>query len=275
MKERLDVLLTERGFFDSREKAKAVIMAGEVFVNGQREDKAGSKFDREAEIEVKGKVLKYVSRGGLKLEKAVEVYGLDLMDKTCIDIGSSTGGFTDCMLQNGAAMVYAIDVGTNQLAWKLREDKRVVSMEKTNIRYVTEEDIPEKADFASVDVSFISLTKVLPAAVNLLKDEAYMVCLIKPQFEAGREKVGKKGVVRDLSVHKEVIELVINFAIGLNLFIKGLTFSPVKGPEGNIEYLLYMQKRNEKMSVAETDKIIKDIEKVVDEAKTTLNQTEV
>lgn len=275
MKERLDVLLTERGFFDSREKAKAVIMAGEVFVNGQREDKAGSKFDREAEIEVKGKVLKYVSRGGLKLEKAVEVYGLNLMDKTCIDIGSSTGGFTDCMLQNGAAKVYAIDVGTNQLAWKLREDKRVVSMEKTNIRYVTEEGIPEKADFASVDVSFISLTKVLPAAVNLLKDEAYMVCLIKPQFEAGREKVGKKGVVRDLSVHKEVIELVINFAIGLNLFIKGLTFSPVKGPEGNIEYLLYMQKRNEKMSGAETDKIIKDIEKVVDEAKTTLNQTEV
>jgi len=275
MKERLDVLLTERGFFDSREKAKAVIMAGEVFVNGQREDKAGSKFDREAEIEVKGKVLKYVSRGGLKLEKAVEVYGLNLMGKTCIDIGSSTGGFTDCMLQNGAAIVYAIDVGTNQLAWKLREDKRVVSMEKTNIRYVTEEDIPEKADFASVDVSFISLTKVLPAAVNLLKDEAYMVCLIKPQFEAGREKVGKKGVVRDFSVHKEVIELVINFAIGLNFFIKGLTFSPVKGPEGNIEYLLYMQKRNEKMSVAETDKIIKDIEKVVDEAKTTLNQTEV
>ena len=275
MKERLDVLLTERGFFDSREKAKAVIMAGEVFVNGQREDKAGSKFDSEAEIEVKGKVLKYVSRGGLKLEKAVEVYGLNLMDKTCIDIGSSTGGFTDCMLQNGAAKVYAIDVGTNQLAWKLREDKRVVSMEKTNIRYVTEEDIPEKADFASVDVSFISLTKVLPAAVNLLKDEAYMVCLIKPQFEAGREKVGKKGVVRDFAVHKEVIELVINFAIGLNFFIKGLTFSPVKGPEGNIEYLLYMQKRNEKMSGAETDKIIKDIEKVVDEAKTTLNQTEV
>ena len=275
MKERLDVLLTERGFFDSREKAKAVIMAGEVFVNGQREDKAGSKFDSEAEIEVKGKVLKYVSRGGLKLEKAVEVYGLNLMDKTCIDIGSSTGGFTDCMLQNGAAKVYAIDVGTNQLAWKLREDKRVVSMEKTNIRYVTEEDIPEKADFASVDVSFISLTKVLPAAANLLKDEACMVCLIKPQFEAGREKVGKKGVVRDFSVHKEVIELVINFAIGLNFFIKGLTFSPVKGPEGNIEYLLYMQKRNEKMSGAETDKIIKDIEKVVDEAKTTLNQTEV
>lgn len=275
MKERLDVLLTERGFFDSREKAKAVIMAGEVFVNGQREDKAGSKFDREADIEVKGKVLKYVSRGGLKLEKAVEVYGLELMDKICIDIGSSTGGFTDCMLQNGAAKVYAIDVGTNQLAWKLREDKRVVSMEKTNIRYVTEEQLPEKADFASVDVSFISLTKVLPAAVNLLRNGAHMVCLIKPQFEAGREKVGKKGVVRDFSVHKEVIELVINFAIGLNFLIKGLTFSPVKGPEGNIEYLLYMQKQDEKMSEDKIDNILTNIEKVVEEAKATLNQTEV
>ena len=275
MKERLDVLLVERGFFDSREKAKAVIMAGEVFVKGQREDKAGSKFDREAEIEVKGKVLKYVSRGGLKLEKAVEVYGLDLMDKTCIDIGSSTGGFTDCMLQNGAVKVYAIDVGTNQLAWKLREDKRVVSMEKTNIRYVTEDQIPEKADFASVDVSFISLTKVLPAAINLLKDEAHMVCLIKPQFEAGREKVGKKGVVRDFSVHKEVIELVINFAIELNFLVKGLTFSPVKGPEGNIEYLLYIQKRDERMDGAMVDKVLTDVDRVVEEAKTVLNQTEV
>lgn len=275
MKERLDVLLVERGFFDSREKAKAVIMAGEVFVKGQREDKAGSKFDREAEIEVKGKVLKYVSRGGLKLEKAVEVYGLDLMDKTCIDIGSSTGGFTDCMLQNGAVKVYAIDVGTNQLAWKLREDKRVVSMEKTNIRYVTEDQIPEKADFASVDVSFISLTKVLPAAINLLKDEAHMVCLIKPQFEAGREKVGKKGVVRDFSVHKEVIELVINFAIELNFLVKGLTFSPVKGPEGNIEYLLYIQKRDERMDEAMVDKVLIDVDRVVEEAKTVLSQTEV
>ncbi len=275
MKERLDVLLVERGFFDSREKAKAVIMAGEVFVKGQREDKAGSKFDREAEIEVKGKVLKYVSRGGLKLEKAVEVYGLNLMDKTCIDIGSSTGGFTDCMLQNGAVKVYAIDVGTNQLAWKLREDKRVVSMEKTNIRYVTEDQIPEKADFASVDVSFISLTKVLPAAINLLKDEAHMVCLIKPQFEAGREKVGKKGVVRDFSVHKEVIELVINFAIELNFLVKGLTFSPVKGPEGNIEYLLYIQKRDERMDEAMVDKVLTDVDRVVEEAKTVLNQTEV
>ena len=250
MKERLDVLLTERGFFDSREKAKAVIMAGEVFVNGQREDKAGSKFDREADIEVKGKVLKYVSRGGLKLEKAVEMYGLDLAGKICIDIGSSTGGFTDCMLQNGAIKVYAIDVGTNQLAWKLREDERVVSMEKTNIRYVTEGQIPEKADFASVDVSFISLTKVLPTAVKLLRDEAHMVCLIKPQFEAGREKVGKKGVVRDFSVHKEVVELITNSAVELNFFIKGLTFSPI-------------------------DNILTNIDKVVEDAKTTLNKTEV
>lgn len=275
MKERLDVLLTERGFFDSREKAKAVIMAGEVFVNGQREDKAGSKFDREAEIEVKGKVLKYVSRGGLKLEKAVEVYGLNLDGKICIDIGSSTGGFTDCMLQNGAIKVYAIDVGTNQLAWKLREDERVVFMEKTNIRYVTEGQISEKADFASVDVSFISLTKVLPVAVNLLKDDAHMVCLIKPQFEAGREKVGKKGVVRDFTVHREVMELITNFAVELNFLIKGLTFSPVKGPEGNIEYLIYMQKKNEKMDETEIDNILTNIDKVVEDARTTLNQTEV
>ena len=275
MKERLDVLLIERGFFDSREKAKAVIMAGEVFVNGQREDKAGSKFDKEADIEVKGKALRYVSRGGLKLEKAVEVYKLDLADKVCIDIGSSTGGFTDCMLQNGAAKVYAIDVGTNQLAWKLREDTRVVSMEKTNIRYVTEDDLPEKADFASVDVSFISLTKVLEAAVNLLNTDAEMVCLIKPQFEAGREKVGKKGVVRDFSVHKEVIKLVINFALSLNFLIKGLTFSPVKGPEGNIEYLLYIQKKNESMNETMIDKILSEVDRVVEEAEAVLNQTEV
>lgn len=275
MKERLDVLLIERGFFDSREKAKAVIMAGEVFVNGQREDKAGSKFDKEADIEVKGKALRYVSRGGLKLEKAVEVYKLDLADKVCIDIGSSTGGFTDCMLQKGAAKVYAIDVGTNQLAWKLREDRRVVSMEKTNIRYVTEDDLPEKADFASVDVSFISLTKVLKAAVNLLNTDAEMVCLIKPQFEAGREKVGKKGVVRDFSVHKEVIKLVINFALSLNFLIKGLTFSPVKGPEGNIEYLLYIQKKNEIMNETMIDKILSEVDRVVEEAEAVLNQTEV
>ncbi|MGP1612709.1 MAG: TlyA family RNA methyltransferase [Catonella sp.] len=275
MKERLDVLLIERGFFESREKAKAVIMAGEVFVNGQREDKAGSKFDKDAEIEVRGKVLKYVSRGGLKLEKAVEVYGIDLENKVCIDIGSSTGGFTDCMIQHGAVLVYAIDVGTNQLAWKLREDPRVVSMEKTNIRYVTEDQLPQKADFASVDVSFISLTKVLPSAICLLKEEAEMVCLIKPQFEAGREKVGKKGVVRDFAVHREVIEMVVNFSIELNFLIKGLTFSPVKGPEGNIEYLLYMEKQKERMSEQAIHNILTDIERVVDEAKATLNQTEV
>lgn len=275
MKERLDVLLIERGFFESREKAKAVIMAGEVFVNGQREDKAGSKFDKDAEIEVKGKVLKYVSRGGLKLEKAVEVYGIDLENKVCIDIGSSTGGFTDCMIQHGAVLVYAIDVGTNQLAWKLREDPRVVSMEKTNIRYVTEDQLPQKADFASVDVSFISLTKVLPSAICLLKEEAEMVCLIKPQFEAGREKVGKKGVVRDFAVHREVIEMVVNFSIELNFLIKGLTFSPVKGPEGNIEYLLYMEKQKERMSEQAIHNILTDIERVVEEAKATLNQTEV
>lgn len=275
MKERLDVLLIERGFFESREKAKAVIMAGEVFVNGQREDKAGSKFAKDADIEVKGKLLKYVSRGGLKLEKAVEVYGIDLVDKVCIDIGSSTGGFTDCMLQHGAVLVYAIDVGTNQLAWKLREDPRVVSMEKTNIRYVTEEQLPKKADFSSVDVSFISLTKVLPSAICLLKEGAEMVCLIKPQFEAGREKVGKKGVVRDFAVHREVIEMVVNFSVELNFLIKGLTFSPVKGPEGNIEYLLYMKKEKERMSEQAVHNILTDIDRVVEEAKATLNQTEV
>lgn len=275
MKERLDVLLIERGFFESREKAKAVIMAGEVFVNGQREDKAGSKFAKDADIEVKGKLLKYVSRGGLKLEKAVEVYGIDLVDKVCIDIGSSTGGFTDCMLQHGAVLVYAIDVGTNQLAWKLREDPRVVSMEKTNIRYVTEEQLPKKADFSSVDVSFISLTKVLPSAICLLKEGAEMVCLIKPQFEAGREKVGKKGVVRDFAVHREVIEMVVNFSVELNFLIKGLTFSPVKGPEGNIEYLLYMKKEKERMSEQAVHNILTDIDRVVEEAKATLNQREV
>ena len=274
MKERLDVLLIERGFFESREKAKAVIMAGEVFVNGQREDKAGSKFAKDADIEVKGKLLKYVSRGGLKLEKAVEVYGIDLVDKVCIDIGSSTGGFTDCMLQHGAVLVYAIDVGTNQLAWKLREDPRVVSMEKTNIRYVTEEQLPKKADFSSVDVSFISLTKVLPSAICLLKEGAEMVCLIKPQFEAGREKVGKKGVVRDFAVHRAVIEMVVNFSVELNFLIKGLTFSPVKGPEGNIEYLLYMKKEKERMPEQAVHNILTDIDRVVEEAKATLNQTE-
>lgn len=275
MKERLDVLLVERGFFPSREKAKAVIMAGDVFVNGEREDKAGSKFDVHVEIEVKGKKLKYVSRGGLKLEKAIEEFSLSLENLICMDIGSSTGGFTDCMLQNGAKKVYAIDVGTNQLAWKLREDPRVISMEKTNFRYVTRDMIAEEIDFASVDVSFISLEKILPVSLPLLKDGARMVCLIKPQFEAGRERVGKKGVVRDLSVHEEVIEKVMNCAFGLGYALKGLTFSPVKGPEGNIEYLLFLEKQSEKKENTEQIFSLDVIKKTVCLADETLNRGEV
>lgn len=240
MKERLDVLLVERGLAPSREKAKAVIMAGNVLVNGQREDKAGSMFEDKAEIRLKGTPLRYVSRGGLKLEKAVESCGLVLTDKICMDIGSSTGGFTDCMLQNGARKVYAVDVGTNQLSWKLRQDPRVVSMEKTNIRYLTTEQIGEAVEFASVDVSFISLTKVLPPARELLAKQAQMVCLIKPQFEAGREKVGKKGVVRDPKVHTEVVLRVMSFALELGFSLLALDYSPIKGPEGNIEYLIHL-----------------------------------
>lgn len=241
-KERLDVLLVNRGMVESREKAKAVIMTGNVFVNEQREDKAGQKFPVDVYIEIRGKKLKFVSRGGYKLEKALQVFPITLTDLTCMDVGASTGGFTDCMLQNGAKFVYSIDVGTNQLAWKLRQDERVRSMEKTNIRYVTPEDIGEPVDFVSIDVAFISLTKVLEPIWHLMKDEAQMVCLIKPQFEAGREKVGKKGVVRDLAVHKEVMEHVISYAKSLGFVIKGLDFSPIRGPEGNIEYLLYIQK---------------------------------
>ena len=242
MKERLDVLVVSRGLAPSREKAKAIIMAGNVLVDGQREDKAGSMFKDTVEITVKGHTLPYVSRGGLKLEKAMTHFGVTLKDKVCMDVGASTGGFTDCMLQNGAKFVYSIDVGTNQLAWKLRQDERVRSMEKTNIRYVTAEDVGELVDFVSIDVAFISLTKVLEPIWHLMKNEARMVCLIKPQFEAGREKVGKKGVVRDLAVHKEVMEQVITYAKSLGFLIKGLDFSPIRGPEGNIEYLLYIQK---------------------------------
>ncbi|WP_418752529.1 TlyA family RNA methyltransferase [Frisingicoccus sp.] len=246
MKKRLDVLLVERRLADSREKAKAVIMTGNVFVNGQREDKAGTAFDEEkASIEIKGHTMKYVSRGGYKLEKAMDVFGVDVRDKVCMDIGSSTGGFTDCMLQNGAVKVFAVDVGRGQLDWKLRQDERVVSMEKTNIRYVTPEDIGESVAFASVDVSFISLALVLPAARALLTEDGHMVCLIKPQFEAGREKVGKKGVVRDKAVHIEVIEKVIHIADELHFKVLGLDYSPIKGPEGNIEYLIYLEKRPE------------------------------
>ena len=243
MKERLDVLLVNRGLAESREKAKAVIMAGQVFVNGNREDKAGSTFDPDkSQIEVKGSSLRYVSRGGLKLEKAVECFGLRFDGMTCMDIGASTGGFTDCMLQNGAEKVYAIDVGRGQLAWKLRQDPRVICMEKTNFRYVTSEQVPEQIDFASADVAFISLKLILGPAYALLREGASMVCLIKPQFEAGREKVGKKGVVRDRSVHKEVIGEIADFARKTGFVILGLDHSPIKGPEGNIEYLLYLQK---------------------------------
>lgn len=241
MKERLDVLVFSRGFAESREKAKAIIMSGNVFVNGEREDKAGSTFDEKAEIVVKGHALKYVSRGGLKLEKAMANFGVDVEGKVCMDVGSSTGGFTDCMLQNKAVKVYAVDVGHGQLDWKLRQDERVVCMEKTNIRYVVSEDIQDKIGFSSIDVSFISLTKVLLPVKNLLTEEGQIVCLIKPQFEAGREKVGKKGVVREKSVHVEVIEKVIAYAVSIGFEILNLEFSPIKGPEGNIEYLLYLQ----------------------------------
>lgn len=242
MKERLDVLLVNRGLAPSREKAKAMIMEGNVFVENEREDKAGTSFDVEAAIEVRGNTLKYVSRGGLKLEKAMLHFDIELDGKVCMDIGASTGGFTDCMLQSGAAKVYAVDVGYGQFAWKLRQDARVVCMEKTNIRYVKPEDIPDALDFASVDVSFISLTKVLGPVRDLLKENAQMVCLIKPQFEAGREKVGKKGVIRDRSVHEEVIHKVVDFAIESGFFIKNLEYSPIKGPEGNIEYLVHIRK---------------------------------
>ena len=247
MKQRLDVLLVEQGHAASREKAKAMIMSGVVFVNGQREDKAGSTFDEKAAatIEIHGSTLRYVSRGGLKLEKAVEQFGFSLKDKTCMDVGASTGGFTDCMLQNGAVKVFSVDVGRGQLDWKLRNDERVVCMEKTNMRYVKPEDIADRLDFASVDVSFISLTKVLGPARELLNDNGEMVCLIKPQFEAGREKVGKKGVVRDKAVHEEVIHKVIDYAVEIGFHILNLEYSPIKGPEGNIEYLVYIRKEAE------------------------------
>ena len=242
MKDRLDILLVKRGLAESREKAKAVIMSGIVYVDGQKEDKAGQTFADTANIEVRGSTLKYVSRGGLKLEKAMECFDVSVKDKVCMDIGASSGGFTDCMLQNGAKKVYAVDVGHGQLAWKLRNDTRVVVMEKTNIRYVKPEDIGESIDFASIDVSFISLSKVLPAAYNLLGERGEIVALIKPQFEAGREKVGKKGVVREKSTHIEVIQNCFAYANENGFFVRELEFSPVKGPEGNIEYLYHLVK---------------------------------
>ena len=269
MKTRLDVLMVERGLAESREKAKAIIMSGNVFVDGQREDKAGASFPEKAVIEVKGSPLKYVSRGGLKLEKAMSHFDVELHDKVCMDVGSSTGGFTDCMLQNGAVKVYSVDVGHGQLDWKLRNDERVVCMEKTNIRYVTPEDIEEPVDFSSIDVSFISLTKVLLPVRNLLSQDGQIVCLIKPQFEAGREKVGKKGVVRDPAVHKEVIEKVIAFAKEQYLQPLALDFSPIKGPEGNIEYLLYLQKKPEGSEMTDGDM---DVDAVVGQAHGTLDK---
>ena len=264
MKERLDYLLVQRGLVETRAKAKVMIMAGEVYVNGQREDKAGTMFDEKVDIEVKSKAKKYVSRGGFKLEKAMNTWPIDLKDKICMDIGSSTGGFTDCMLQNGASKVYAVDVGTNQLAWSLRSDERVVAMEKTNIRYLTSDKLDDKIGFASVDVSFISLTKILTPAWELLENGAHMVCLIKPQFEAGREKVGKKGVVRDKKVHEEVIELVMTYAFNNRFTIKDISYSPIKGPEGNIEYLIYMYKDDSKDITEYTWDDIKEIDDVKD-----------
>ena len=269
MKERLDILLVKRGLAESREKAKAMIMEGNVFVNNQREDKAGSSFDENVPIEIHGTTLKYVSRGGLKLEKAMNEFDLNLDGDICMDIGASTGGFTDCMLQNGAKYVYAIDVGTNQLAWSLRQDERVCSMEKTNIRYVTPDDIGELVDFVSIDVAFISLTKVLEPVKALMKENAQIVCLIKPQFEAGREQVGKKGVVREPRVHEEVIQMVMNYALSLGFHILGIDHSPIRGPEGNIEYLLHIQKQPE--GFVQTELPV-DVHAVVEEAHKTLDR---
>ena len=269
-KERLDVLLVKRGLMPSREKAKAVIMAGEVFVDNQREDKAGSTFDEKQEIVVKGKTLKYVSRGGLKLEKAMNNFDIVLKDKVCMDVGASTGGFTDCMLQNGAVKVYSVDVGHGQLDWKLRNDERVVCMERTNMRYMTEDDIDEKASFVSIDVSFISLTKILPAVYRILNMGGEVVALIKPQFEAGREKVGKKGVVRDPKVHEEVIEKICDFASSNGFELLHLDYSPIKGPEGNIEYLLHLKKRPEGTEVP--DSLTVKVEDVVAQAHGALDK---
>lgn len=268
-KERLDVLLVQKGLAESREKAKALIMAGIVYVGEMKEDKAGTMVDAEATITVKGQTLKYVSRGGLKLEKAMQSFPIVLENKVCIDAGASTGGFTDCMLQNGASRVYAVDVGYGQLAWKLRQDERVVVLEKTNVRYLDETLIPEECDFASADLSFISLTKCLEAVASRLKADGQMVCLVKPQFEAGPEKVGKKGVVRDPKVHQEVLEMITGWVLTHGFKILGLTFSPVRGPEGNIEYLLYLQKGESDPAFSAED-LEKNIVQIVKDSHETL-----
>ncbi|BCZ46874.1 TlyA family rRNA (cytidine-2'-O)-methyltransferase [Clostridium gelidum] len=259
-KERLDILLVEKGIITSRERAKACIMEGKVYVDGQKVDKAGEKISESANIEYRGATLKYVSRGGLKLEKAMKTYDISLENKVCMDIGASTGGFTDCMLQNKASKVFSVDVGYGQFAWKLRTDERVVCMERTNIRYVTLENIGEPLDFASIDVSFISLKKIMPATLNLLKDDGEVVALIKPQFEAGREKVGKKGVIREKETHKEVVYGIIDFLMQQNLNVLGVGYSPIKGPEGNREYLVYFSKDKNKESNFKRE----DVETVVE-----------
>jgi len=264
-KTRLDVLLVERGLMESRQKAQTTIMSGLVFVKGQRVDKPGTAVDNEAEIEIRGNILKYVSRGGLKLEKAMATFPVALEGAVCADIGASTGGFTDCMLQNGASKVYAVDVGYGQLAWKLREDPRVVCMERTNARYLTHEQVPDELDFASVDVSFISLKLILPALCGLLKDGGHVACLVKPQFEAGKEKVGKKGVVRDPAVHLEVLENFLDHAKESGFTVLGITYSPIRGPEGNIEYLGYLEK-------AEWQEKEFDLKALVDESHQTLKE---
>ena len=253
MKERLDVLLVKRNLAESREKAKAIIMSGNVFVEDQREDKAGTTFPEDVKIEVRGHVMPYVSRGGLKLEKAIKNFDVSVEGKVCTDVGSSTGGFTDCMLQNGAVKVFAIDVGRGQLDWKLRQDPRVVCMEKTNIRYVTPEDIGEPVDFSSIDVSFISLTLILPVVYRFLREGGSCACLVKPQFEAGREKVGKNGIIKDPAVHLEVLQKIYRFALELGFSVRGLDFSPIKGAKGNIEYLMYLCKDSEPSTVSEED----------------------
>ena len=268
-KMRLDVLLVERGLLDSRQKAQANIMAGLVFVNGQRVDKPGTAVAEDAPVEVRGHALPYVSRGGLKLEKAMRTFPITLAGRTCADIGASTGGFTDCMLQNGAVKVYSVDVGHGQLDWKLRNDPRVVCMERTNIRYVVPEDIEERPSFVSIDVSFISLTKVLLPVRNLMEENGEIAALIKPQFEAGREKVGKKGVVRDPAVHKEVIEMVISYAKSISFGVRHLEFSPIKGPEGNIEYLVHLVRLPDGVTEEETNV---DVDAIVKSAHNTLDK---
>ena len=269
MKIRLDQYLVQHGMIQSRERAKALIMAGVVFVNEQKVDKAGEMIKEDAKVEVRGHDIGYVSRGGLKLEKAMQCFPLTPNGKVCMDIGASTGGFTDCMLQNGAVKVYSVDVGHGQLDWKLRNDPRVVCMERTNIRYVVPEDIEERPSFVSIDVSFISLTKVLLPVRNLMEENGEIAALIKPQFEAGREKVGKKGVVRDPAVHKEVIEMVISYAKSISFGVRHLEFSPIKGPEGNIEYLVHLVRLPDGVTEEETNV---DVDAVVKSAHDTLDK---